>query len=342
MKALRKTTQEPGELTLCDIPEPVAGPGEVLIQVHASGLCGTDMHIREGGYGFRPPVTLGHEIGGEVIDVGESVTHISVGDRVTVNPTGNGSCGRCRFCHQGSYFFCPERRSVGSGIDGGFAQSLVVSGPLVFGLPDHLAYAAVAMVEPFACCVKAVCRFSDIAPGDIALVCGPGPIGLMCAWLALQAGAQVVVAGTGSDGDRLERARSMGVTAAVNVEDTDVVETLAEMSEGYGADVVLDCGGTRGSVNQCLQAAANCGRFTQLALIDHSFDIDWGRIVYKQLNVQGTIAADWPSWDRALTMTREEQVDLTQFVTHTHSLEDWETAFEHAEGRIGLKQILEP
>ena len=136
MKALRKTTQEPGELTLCDIPEPVAGPGEVLIQVHASGLCGTDMHIREGGYGFRPPVTLGHEIGGEVIDVGESVTHISVGDRVTVNPTGNGSCGRCRFCHQGSYFFCPERRSVGSGIDGGFAQSLVVPGPLVFGLPD--------------------------------------------------------------------------------------------------------------------------------------------------------------------------------------------------------------
>jgi L-iditol 2-dehydrogenase len=342
MKALRKTTQTPGELTLCDIPEPSVGNDEVLIRVHAGGLCGTDMHIREGGYGSHPPVTLGHEIGGEVIAVGPGSTSIVPGDRVTVNPTANGSCGRCRFCHQGIFFFCPERRSIGSGIDGGFAEYLAVPAHLAFTLPATIPFEGAAMVEPFACCVKAVFKFSHVSPGDIALVCGPGPIGLMCAWLALQAGARVVVAGTSADGDRLIHARTLGVAEAVNVEETDVVQLILEMSNGYGADVVLDCGGTRGSVNQCLHAAANCGRFIQVALIDHPFEIDWGRIVYKQLSVQGTIAADWPSWDRALTMAREGQVDLSQFITHTHALEDWETAFAHAEGKIGLKQILKP
>ena len=342
MKALRKTTETPGELTLCDIPEPTASRNEVLIRVHAGGLCGTDMHIREGGYGFRPPVTLGHEIGGEVVDVGAGASGITIGDRVTVNPTANGSCGHCRFCHEGSFFFCPERRSIGSGIDGGFAEYLVVPAPLAFTLPETISFEGAALVEPFACCVKAVCQLSRLSPGHTALICGPGPIGLMCAWLAIQAGAQVVVAGTSADGDRLTQARSLGVAEAVNIEETDVVDLIAGLSDGYGADVVLDCGGTRGSVNQCLQAAANCGHFTQVALIDHPFEIDWGRIVYKQLSVQGTIAANWSSWERALTMAREGHIDLTQFISHTHTLDEWETAFEHAEEKVGLKQILKP
>ncbi len=342
MKALRKTTETPGELTLCDIPEPTPDEGEVLIRVHAGGLCGTDMHIRDGGYGFHPPVTLGHEIGGEIVDLGAGVTHIVRGDRVTINPTVNGICGRCRFCHQGTYFFCSERRSIGSGLDGGFAEYLVVPGHLTFTLPATVSFEAAALVEPFACCVKAVCRYTDLKPDHIVLICGPGPIGLMCAWLALQAGSRVVVAGTSADGDRLASARALGVDEAVNIEKADVVDLVNEMSDGHGADVVFDCGGTRGSVDQCLQAVANCGHFTQVALIDHPFEIDWGRIVYKQLRVQGSIGADWPSWDSAIDTVRRGQVDLTRFISHTHTLDAWETAFEHAEAKIGLKQILKP
>ena len=342
MKAVRKVTEGEGGVELCDIPEPSTPDGHVKIVVHAGGICGTELHIREGGYGFKPPVTLGHEICGDVVEIGGDGQGISVGNRVTVNPTANGSCGRCRFCHTGTYFFCENRRSIGSGTDGGFAEYLVVPTNLAFTVPGDLSYDAGAMVEPFACCVKAVCRYTKIEPGHTALVCGPGPIGLMCVWLAKQAGARVVVAGTGVDGDRLDAAKSMGANHAVNVETDDVTELLRDMTDGYGADVVIDCGGTRGSVNQCLQAAANCAQFTQVALIEHPFEIDWGRVVYKQLRVQGSIAADWPSWDRAIQIVRTGQVDLEPFVSHRHTIDDWETAFDNAENKIGLKQILIP
>ena len=343
MKAVRKVTEGPGGVELCTIPEPdVTASDQVKIRVHAGGICGTDLHIREGGYGFKPPVTLGHEICGDVVEVGQTVSTIAVGDRVTVNPTASGSCGQCRYCHTGTYFFCENRKSVGSGIDGGFAEYLIVPEPLVFSLPSSVTYDAGALVEPFACCVKAVCRFSDISPGHVVLVCGPGPIGLMCVWLAAQAGAQVVVAGTGADGDRLIAAKQMGADHAVNVETDSVIDTIHGLTDGQGADIVIDCGGTRGSVDQCLQAAANCAQFTQVALIEHPFEIDWGRVVYKQLRVQGSIATDWPSWDQAIRMVRSGQVDLEQFVSHRHMLDEWETAFDHAETKVGLKQILKP
>jgi L-iditol 2-dehydrogenase len=343
LKAVRKVTEGSGGVELCEIPEPTVGaPEDVKIAIRAGGICGTDLHIREGGYGFKPPVTLGHEICGDVIEVGSSVTRLAVGDRVTVNPTASGSCGNCRHCHTGTYFFCKNRLSIGSGIDGGFAEYLTTPEHLVFDLPTSVSYDAGALVEPFACCVKALARYTDIAPGHVALICGPGPIGLMCAWLAKQSGAHVVVAGTSVDGDRLKTAEAMGADVAVNIETDDVIDVIHSMSEGYGADIVVDCGGTRGSVNQCLQAAANTAMFTQVALIEHPFEIDWGRIVYKQLRVQGSIATDWPSWDQAIQMIRAGQVDLSKFVSHHHKLDDWEAAFDHADGKIGLKQILTP
>jgi L-iditol 2-dehydrogenase len=341
VKALQKIAEGPGNLALRDVQEPAVEKDEVKIAVRAGGICGTDMHIRDGGYGSNPPVTLGHEICGDVVEVGTNVSHIQIGDRVTVNPTANNTCGQCRYCHVGTYFFCENRKSIGSGVDGGFAEYLTAPAPLTFALPDTTSYDAGAMTEPFACCVKAVCRMTSISPGNVVLICGPGPIGLMCAWLAKQAGATTVVAGTGVDGDRLKAAASMGVEA-VNVESTDVVELLRSLSNGYGADAVIDCGGTRGSVNQCLQAAANGGQFTQVALIDHPFEIDWGRVVYKQLRVQGSIASDWPSWDQAIHLVRSCQVDLEQFVSHRHAIDDWEVAFGNAEEKVGLKQILTP
>jgi len=343
LKAVRKTTEGSGGVELCEIPEPdIAAPDHVKISVKAGGICGTDLHIRKGGYGFKPPVTLGHEICGDIVEVGSSVTRLSVGDRVTVNPTASGSCGQCRYCHTGTYFFCKNRKSIGSGIDGGFAEYLTAPENLVFDLPSAISYDAGALTEPFACCVKAVGRYSNIAPGHIALVCGPGPIGLMCVWLAKQSGAHVIVAGTGVDGYRLKAAKDLGADVAVNVEVDDVTDIISNLSDGYGADIVIDCGGTRGSVNQCLQAAANGAQFTQAALIEHPFEIDWGRIVYKQLRVQGSIATDWPSWDQAIQMVRTGQVDLSQFVSHHHTLEDWEAGFDHAAGKVGLKQILTP
>ena len=150
MRAVRKVAKGPGHIELCDIPEPgIEAPDQVKIAVQRGGLCGTDLHIKEGGYGTHPPVTLCHEFSGEVIEVGSDVTRVRLGNRVTVMPTASEACGTCRYCQVGEYFFCPSRASFGSGRDGGFAEFCVAPENLVFPLPEHVSYDAAALVDPW-------------------------------------------------------------------------------------------------------------------------------------------------------------------------------------------------
>ncbi len=330
-------------MELCDIPEPeITGPECVKIAVRRGGICGTDLHILEGGYGFLPPVTLGHEISGEVVEVGRSVHRASVGDRVTLLPSLHGTCGRCRYCQEGEYYFCRERRSVGSGRDGGFAEYCVVPESLVFPVASHVGFEAAALIEPFACCVKAVVLSTDIRAGDLVLVTGPGPIGLMCAHLALLAGARVVASGTEGDAERLQTAEHLGAERTLTVQEEEPAEVVRDLSEGVGADAVIECSGAPAAVHQCLEAVRPLGSYTQVALIDHPIEVDFGRIVYKQLRVQGSISQNWPGWRKTLDLVNVNKVDLSRFVSHQLPLEDWDKAFEGASSRAGLKYLLVP
>ncbi|MDA0711571.1 MAG: alcohol dehydrogenase catalytic domain-containing protein, partial [bacterium] len=218
MRAVRKLKTGPDHIALCDIPEPVlAHPTDVKIAVQRGGLCGTDLHIRHGGYGFDPPVTLCHELSGDVVEVGKDAHRIRPGDRVTVLPSAAGACGRCRYCQVGEYFFCSQRQSVGSKRDGGFAEFCVVPENLVFSVPASISYDAAALVEPLACCVKAVSLHTPMSPGDTVFISGPGPIGLMCATLAHLAGARVILCGTDRDTERLATARSLGIADTLDI-----------------------------------------------------------------------------------------------------------------------------
>lgn len=342
MRAVRKLKPGPDNIALCDIPEPgIQHADDVKIAVQCGGLCGTDLHIRHGGYGFCAPVTLCHEFSGDVVDVGKNVEHVKPGDRVTVMPSASGSCGHCRYCQVGEYFFCPQRNSVGSMRDGGFADYCVVPHTLVFPLPNSVSYEAAALVEPLACCVKAINLNTHIAPGDLVLVSGPGPIGLMCAVLAQKAGGRVVVCGTHRDADRLKKADELGAERTVNILSENVVDIARNLSDG-GADIVIDCAGSAGSVNQCLEAVRPTGTFVQVALIDQPIQADWGKIIYKQLRVHGSIAQNWTSWYRALDLVKSNVIDLTAFVSHRLPIEDWQRAFDGAEQQQGLKYLLCP
>ncbi|OGG55633.1 MAG: hypothetical protein A3F84_29190 [Candidatus Handelsmanbacteria bacterium RIFCSPLOWO2_12_FULL_64_10] len=342
MKAVRKLAQGTGHVALCDVPEPDPRPGHAKIAVRAAGICGTDIHILHGGYAFNPPVTLGHEFAGEVVEVGKGVDRVRAGDRVTVLPSAMGRCGVCRFCRSGYYFYCVNRSSIGSKTDGGFADYCVAPEDLLYVLPEGVDYRAGSLTEPLACCVQAVCELTDIAPSDVVLISGPGPIGMICAALAKLRGATVILCGTAQDRERLGMARSFGVDRTVDVTAEDAAQVARDMTDGYGADVVLECVGVGASVNQCLDAAARLGRYTQVGLLDHPAQVDFGKVVYKQLRVQGALGQTWSTWEKTLRLLRRGAIDMNRFITHEVPLDRWQEAFDNTEQKRGLKNVLCP
>ena len=181
---------EVGNANLQQLPNPVIGESDVLIKVKACGICGTDIHILKGESSSTPPVVLGHEFSGEVVAVGSLVTTAKVGDRVCIDP--NIFCGLCHYCRNGKEHLCENLTAIGVDIHGGFAEYAVVPQTHVYPLPANVSYAAGAMVEPVACCVRGM-DLAKIRPGDEVAVLGAGPIGLILAQMAKAAGAVVTI-----------------------------------------------------------------------------------------------------------------------------------------------------
>ena len=166
MRALVKSRRTPG-IWLEEVPIPEISINDVLIKIHKTSICGTDIHIFKSEYVIKPPVILGHELSGEVAEIGPGVTRFKVGDRVTVNPSAGLLCGHCRYCRLGMPFLCMDRAAVGSGIDGGFARYCGVREEIVFSLPQNLDFDAGALSEPYACALQAVVELTEILPGEL-------------------------------------------------------------------------------------------------------------------------------------------------------------------------------
>src|SRR5947209_1093911 len=217
MKAVVKTAPGVGNIDVLDIPEPETPAGHVKIAVRAAGICGTDLHIYYDEFRSRPPVVLGHEISGEVVEVGEGVERIRVGERVTTE-TYFSTCGSCRFCRTGRINLCPDRRSIGSAVNGGFTSYLVVPERNVHRLPDDVSFLGGALTEPLACVVHGALELPRLVPGDVAVVAGPGAIGLLTLQAVKAAGATTIVLGTDTDEHRLRMARELGADFTFNVQ----------------------------------------------------------------------------------------------------------------------------
>ncbi|HEV2123732.1 MAG TPA: alcohol dehydrogenase catalytic domain-containing protein, partial [Chloroflexota bacterium] len=200
MKALMKVAHGQ-DLELREIAPPEPGPGQVLVKVAATGICGSDLHIQDDEYKVVPPVVIGHETAGTVVRRGPGVEGHPVGERVTAKTTIS-TCGACALCESGRTNLCPERRWLGGHVDGGFAEYFVVPEANVLPLPESVSLEAAALTEPLACCVHGVLELAKPAPGSLAVVSGPGPIGLLCAQVARAAGAEAIVLGTSADIER--------------------------------------------------------------------------------------------------------------------------------------------
>lgn len=343
MKAVVKYALGPGNVELREVDEPAPQPDEVKIEVKAAGICGSDLHIYRGDIKLplKPPVVMGHEFSGVVAEVGSSVSEFKPGDRVT-SETSAYVCGSCLPCRTGNYNVCAEKRLIGYWFNGAFAKYCVVPSRLVHRLPSNVSFLSGALCEPLACCVNGVLEKTLISPGDVVVVAGPGTIGLLSTQLVKAGGGFVILCGTSVDGKRLEIGRKLGADVTVNIQEQDPWEVVSELTDNAGCDVFLECSGSPSAVQMGFQLVRRGGRYTQIGLAGHPFELDFDTVAYKELIVRGSLGQRWTAWRIGLKLLERGLVRTEELVSHVLPLSRWKEGFTKTERKEGLKIILKP
>jgi L-iditol 2-dehydrogenase len=338
MRALVKETPGPGGIALREVPEPAPGPGQVLIAVHAAGICGSDLHIRHGRppVALRCPVVLGHELAGAVRAVGEGVEGLRPGDRVAAETTFT-RCGRCPACARGAYTLCPERRTIGTWHDGAFASLVVVPAWAVHRLRPETDPVLAALAEPLAVACHGLVERTRVEPGERVLVTGPGPIGLAALAVARHAGAAVAVSGTAGDDVRLACARRLGAAVAGEPGDAALAAWLRE-----GVDLAVECSGAPAALALAASHVRAGGRVVQLGLYGREVTLDLDRWVFREITLIPSLSQTHGSWQAAIDLLEEGGLDLRPLVGGLYRLDRWAEAFEALEGRRAVKVLLVP
>jgi L-iditol 2-dehydrogenase len=342
MKALVKYAPGEGNVDVLDVDEPACGDDQVKVEVAFCGLCGTDIHVLHDTFRNYPPVILGHEFAGRVVDLGKSVTGISVGEKVAGLGATAVTCGRCAYCLSGNFIFCLDRRGMGHGVNGGFARYVVMRPDQLFHVPERLSLEEASLSEPFAAAIHAVTEQTHVRIGDVALVSGPGPIGLLCLKLLVAEGVTTIVAGASGDETRLEAARRFGAAMVVNVAERSLLDALREITDGRGVNVAFECAGHESSVRGCLEALRPMGRYTQVGICGREIKFPIDQIFYKQLKLSGSICYTAGTWARMMKIYAQGRVRIDDIVSNKLPISDWRTAFDLCMQKRGLKILMYP
>lgn len=342
MKAIVKAAAGPGA-EVRDVAVPVAGRGEVLLRVLRAGVCGTDLHIwnwdRWSEGRVKPPVTLGHEFVGEVIELGEDVHNVKLGDAVACES--HVVCGTCLACRTGAGHVCENTRILGVDINGGFAEFVAVPAVNAWHIPAGVPLEVAAVMEP---CGNAVhTAFAGPLSGCNIAVTGCGPIGLFAIGVARAAGAARVFA-TDVSPYRLELARQMHADAVIDVSKDDMVARCMELTGGRGLDGVLEMSGNPKAVRDGLAALRMGGRMSMLGLPTEPFELDWNRLViFKGITLHGIIGRRmYDTWYQLDQLLGSGRLDLRPAITHVMEMARFDEAIGLLrEGRAG-KVVLVP
>ncbi|HWV35126.1 MAG TPA: alcohol dehydrogenase catalytic domain-containing protein [Thermomicrobiales bacterium] len=316
-------------ITLASRPEPGARPGEVVVRVEASGLCGTDLHIAAGEYPLaKSNVVIGHEFAGTIVEVGPGEPEWRVGDRVVIDP--NVPCGGCRYCHDAKPHLCIRPETLGVTIDGGMAQFVACPVSRLYRVPDGLSMTAAALTEPLACALHAVDR-AALRPGDTAVVLGAGPIGLLCAALLRTAGASQVLV---SDPQDARRGR------IVEFGGEPLTPDQVPMGE---ADVVLECVGRADTMLAATQAVRAGGTVVWVGVAppDATVPVNAYDMFRRELTIRGTYTNPF-TMDRSLAILQAGGLPWETLVTHRLPLDRFDEAWNAHEKSLGLKVCVEP
>jgi L-iditol 2-dehydrogenase len=344
MQALVKTGKGVGLVELREMPEPKPGADEVLIEVKAAGICGTDLHVKNDRFPYWPPVILGHEFSGVIVELGPDCKYYRAGDRVVGEPHTR-HCGVCALCRTGNVQICPEKRSPGWGIHGCMARYLVMPEQLLHRIPDSLEFDTAAVIEPVANTVHDVIERAGIVAGDFVVVIGPGPIGLLAGLTAKAAGARhLVMAGAPPDeGLRLEKARALGFETVLNVAKQNLAQTVMDLTGGLGADLVIECSGAPAAIAGTVELARKKGKICAIGLTGgRTVDFPWEKAAFKVLDIHFCLSTSYTSWNRAIDLVASGLLPAGEVISHRRPLAEWAQAFEDLEAQRALKVLLYP
>lgn len=329
---LGKLSAGKGNLGIREQIVPAPGPGEALVRVVGTGVCGTDLHIEDDEFPYEAPVTMGHEVTGYVEEVGSVANEPLIGKRVALE-TYFSYCGVCAHCRGGKPNLCASRRSIGSREDGGFAGWIRVPARNLWELPDQVSERGGALSEPLACVTNCLLDPPVVNAGDRVLVTGPGTMGLLTAQVARAAGGHVRVVGLEGDRARLEVAQSLGF-------DTLVIDGSTTLDPA--PDVVCECSGAGPAATFALEQVRKGGCYVQIGIFGEPVTVPMDEILYKELTVTSGNASTPTSWRRALALLELGQVQLDPLVSEVVPISDWERVFAAVRAGEGVKYVLSP
>ena len=339
MKALVKAIQGPG-LELTEVPEPEPGPGDVLVRVLRTGICGTDLHIQSwdewAAKEIEPPLVVGHEFVGEVVEVGAAVTKVKVGD--LVSGEGHLICGMCRNCRAGRRHLCANTVGLGVHTDGAFAEYAVLPEQNAWVHTHEVDLDVAAIFDPFGNAVHTALTFPVL--GEDVLITGAGPIGLMAAAVARHAGARHVVITDVSE-PRLELAGKMGVSLALNVSTTKISDVYGELRMTEGFDVGMEMSGQPSALRDMISNMTHGGRIAMLGLPATEIAVDWSNVVLKMLTIKGIYGREMFETWYAMSVLLQAGLDISPVITHRFAYTDHAAAFDTAREGLCGKVILD-
>lgn len=342
MQALVKYQKGPGNVTLMDVPEPTCARNQVILKVHCCGICGTDLHVYHDTFRNFPPVILGHEFTGTIVEKGSEVEGVELGQAFAVLGATAVTCGQCAYCYNGQFMFCRNRRGMGHGVNGAFTEYVAVRPDQLFDLSSGLSLREGALIEPLAAAVHAVCDMSRFKFGDIVLLSGPGPIGLLCLKLLAAQGINTIVAGTSADEMRLQKALEYGASKVVKVDTEDLNEVVMQQTGGIGVDLAIECAGVEGSVRNCLSSIRPLGRYVQVGHFGVDLKLPWDLVAFRQLNITGSVGYTRDTWIQTLRILNQGKLKVADVITDELLLSDWQKGFELSEKKNAVKVLLYP
>ncbi|RSK29317.1 L-threonine 3-dehydrogenase [Bacillus sp. HMF5848] len=342
MKAIIKHTRGYGA-KIETVPIPTIRDNEVLIKVHATSICGTDVHIYTwdewSQSRVNPPYVFGHEFAGEIVKVGNKVTNLQVGDRVSAET--HLVCYSCSQCLNGNYHICKNTKIIGVDTNGCFAEYVALPAVNIWKNPEEMPYDIASIQEPMGNAVHTVLS-GDVAGKTVAVI-GCGPIGIMAVSVAKACGASQVIA-LDINEYRLDLAKKMGATTIINSSEADPVQTVLSLTNGDGVDVVCEMSGHPVAMNQGFKMITNGGRFSILSLPTRPVELDiTNDIVFKGIQVQGiTGRRMFTTWQQVSSLLNSKQVDVKPLITHHFPLDEFEKGFDlMIAGKCG-KVVLHP
>jgi threonine 3-dehydrogenase len=326
MRALVKPAAGPG-LRMERVPVPSIGMNEVLVKVEKTAICGTDLHIYDwdewSQRTIRPPLVVGHEFVGEVVELGPGVTNHRIGNRVSAE--GHITCGECRNCRAGRRHLCSRTRGIGVNRDGAFAEYIAVPAQNLWIIPREIPSEIAAFFDPFGNAVH--CALSFPVVGEDVLITGAGPIGIIAAGVCRHIGARHVVV-TDVNDYRLGLAGAMGATHLVNVERETLDEAMRAQDIREGFDIGLEMSGNPGAFNDMLRHMYHGGKVALLGLLPSDTRIDWDQVIFKGLTVKGIYGREmFETWYK-MTQLLLGGLDLRPVLTHRLSIDEYERGFE--------------